>query len=63
MSEPEQTKAEPKWKMKYDADEKSYISYRLISKSEAEAHLDNYSKQLGELQANVTIWTAVRDGQ
>ena len=52
---------EQKWKIKFDKDEDSYISYRIISKNEAQAHLDNYTDQKNILDTNIVTWQEVVD--
>lgn len=61
MSEEEQEIKQPKWRFKFDKDEKSFIHYRLVSKAEAMAHLANYVDQKNILDSNISHWTAVVD--
>ena len=38
-----------KWKIKFDSELKQYILYRLMDKSEIEAHLNNAQQQIDNL--------------
>ena len=41
-------------KIKFDIDEKQYIYYRILTKSELKAHLAEANKQMASLQNTVT---------
>ncbi len=50
-------------KIKYDDDEKQYIHYRIISKSELEAHLAEAKKQQTSNQSVVNTFQAYVDDE
>ena len=52
-----------KWKIKFDSEEKSYIYYRRIEKSEMAAHLQEANKQLTNCQTAVNTFQSYIDDE
>lgn len=52
---------EEKWKLAYSEEENSWIIYRLLNKSEAEAHLATFDKQMATFNNQKVLWENVRD--
>lgn len=52
-----------KYKIKYDTDEKQYIFYRVISKSELTAHLAEANKQLTSVQTAISTFQTYIDDE
>ena len=52
-----------KYKIKYDADEKQYIFFRVIDKSELAAHLAEANKQLASIHTAINLFQGYIDDE
>ena len=52
-----------KWKIKYDTDEKQYIFYRIMNKSEMVAHLAEANKQQVSIQTTINTFQSYIDDE
>ncbi len=52
-----------KYKIKYDSEEKQYIFYRVIGKSELAAHLAEANKQLAGVQTAISTFQTYIDDE
>ena len=50
-------------KIKFDVDEKQYIFYRIMNKSEMAAHLAEANKQLASMQTTVSTFQSYIDDE
>ena len=50
-----------KWKIKYDSEEKQYIFYRIMDKSEMAAHLAEANKQLTSINTTIATFQSYID--
>ena len=50
-----------KWKIKFDVDEKAYIFYRIMDKSEMAAHLVEANKQQTSIQTTIDTFQSYID--
>ena len=52
-----------KWKIRYDEQEKQYIYYRIITKSELVAHRAEAEKQVNNVQNAITLFQTYIDDE
>lgn len=56
-----ENQTELEWKIGYHHEEKKWIIYRVLTKSEAEAHLANFDQQIEIFNQQKSLWEQVRD--
>ncbi len=52
-----------KWKIKFDTDEKQYIFYRIMDKSEMADHLTEANKQLTSINTTIATFQSYIDDE
>ena len=52
-----------KWKIKYDDEEKNYIFYRIMNKSEMAAHLQEANKQQASIVTTINTFQTYIDDE